>query len=196
MSLVKVPLVHSTLIPQGSLILTHLVPCIPSQSLLAQLQSISDILRSGGLSAEAETLKNVYSLALLETDFGGLGYGLEVGLTPEEEAEILFLVSAWLESLNSADRSKSPIEHLLARPEGRRAMTLSEKIFAAHDIERRGQVKPGDAIRVDVDWIMASELSWSVRNYRNFLDLVTVILTISGYGEDLRFSRKARDLSQ
>lgn len=41
-------------------------------------------------------------------------------------------------------------------------MTLSEKIFAAHDIERRGELKPGDMIRVDVDWVMASELSWSV----------------------------------
>ena len=41
-------------------------------------------------------------------------------------------------------------------------MTLSEKIFAAHDIERKGEVKPGDMIRVDVDWIIASELSWSV----------------------------------
>lgn len=41
-------------------------------------------------------------------------------------------------------------------------MTLSEKIFAAHDIEQRGELKPGDMIRVDVDWIMASEISWSV----------------------------------
>jgi hypothetical protein len=48
------------------------------------------------------------------------------------------------------------------RPKERRGMTTSEKIFAAHDIERKGEVKPGDMIRVDVDWIMASELSWSV----------------------------------
>jgi len=41
-------------------------------------------------------------------------------------------------------------------------MTLSEKILSAHDIERRGELKPGDMVRVDVDWIMASELSWAV----------------------------------
>jgi len=75
---------------------------------------------------------------------------------------VLFLVSAWLESLNSEDRAKNPPKMLSSRPEGRRGMTLSEKIFAAHDIERRGELKPGDMVRVDVDWIMASELSWGV----------------------------------
>ena len=41
-------------------------------------------------------------------------------------------------------------------------MTLSEKIFAAHDVERRGVLTPGDMVRVDVDFIMASEISWAV----------------------------------
>ena len=39
-------------------------------------------------------------------------------------------------------------------------MTLAEKIFAAHDVARRGEVQPGDVIRLDVDWVIASELSW------------------------------------
>ena len=39
-------------------------------------------------------------------------------------------------------------------------MTLAEKIFAAHDVARRGEVRPGDVIRLDVDWVIASELSW------------------------------------
>ncbi|PYH63378.1 aconitase family protein [Aspergillus vadensis CBS 113365] len=39
-------------------------------------------------------------------------------------------------------------------------MTLSEKIFALHDIDRRGSVAPGELIRVDVDWVIASEASW------------------------------------
>ena len=104
------------------------------------------------------------SLAILPTDFGGLGYTPETNIQAQEESEVLFLASAWLESLNSADRSKIPIEPLSSRPAGRRGMTLSEKIFAAHDIDRKGQVKPGDIVRVDVDWIIASELSWSVSN--------------------------------
>ena len=41
-------------------------------------------------------------------------------------------------------------------------MALSEKVFASHDVERRGVLKPGDMVRVDVDFIMASELSWGV----------------------------------
>ena len=41
-------------------------------------------------------------------------------------------------------------------------MTLGEKIFAAHDVERRGVLKPGDMVRVDVDFVIASELSWMV----------------------------------
>lgn len=107
-------------------------------------------------------MMDVFSLSTLPIDFGGLGYSLDAELGAKEEAEVLFLVSAWLESLNSADRSKSPATPLLGRPKGRRGMTLSEKIFAAHDIARTGEVKPGDVVRVDVDWIMASELSWAV----------------------------------
>lgn len=41
-------------------------------------------------------------------------------------------------------------------------MTLTEKIFAMHDLDQRGSIKPDDMIRVDVDWVMASELSWGV----------------------------------
>jgi hypothetical protein len=132
--------------------------------LLGQLQAVSDILKSSGLDREEETLRSVYSLTILPTDFGGLGYTPETNLLAQQESEVLFLVSAWLESLNSADRSKVPTEPLLSRPGGRRGMTLSEKIFAAHDIDRKGQVQPGDIVRVDVDWIMASELSWNVRS--------------------------------
>lgn len=91
-----------------------------------------------------------------------MGYKPNTPLDQKEEAEVLFLVSAWLEALNSADRSTTPAKHFPSRPEGRRPMTLSEKIFAAHDIDQKGEVKPGDVVRVNVDWIMASELSWKV----------------------------------
>ena len=80
----------------------------------------------------------------------------------QEEAEVVFLVSAWLESLNSADRSKSPPKPLTIRPEGRRGTTLSENIFAAHDTDQKGFLMSGDVVRISVEWIMASELSWHV----------------------------------
>jgi hypothetical protein len=41
-------------------------------------------------------------------------------------------------------------------------MTMTEKILAMHDVSRRGFVRPGDIIQVDVDWVIASELSWKV----------------------------------
>lgn len=130
---------------------------------MQQLQSLSEILSSAGFVREAEALSDVHNISTLSTDFGGLGYKQDAQLIQGEEAEVLFLVSAWLEALNSADRSKAPAKHLSSRPAGRRPMTLSEKIFAAHDIDRKGAVKPGDVVRVNVDWIMASELSWKVR---------------------------------
>lgn len=98
------------------------------------------------------------------TVLGGLGLSEAASVTPEQEAEILFLSSAWLEALNSADRARSLPTPLALRPEGRRGMTLSEKIFAMHDIDRKGFVTPGELIRVDVDWVIASEASWAVRS--------------------------------
>jgi hypothetical protein len=70
-----------------------------------------------------------------------------------------------MEALNSVDRSKSPMASLPSRPSGTRGMTPREKIFAAHDYAGRGDVKPGDLIVVDVDWVMASEISWHVGRF-------------------------------
>lgn len=39
-------------------------------------------------------------------------------------------------------------------------MTLTEKIFAHHDILRRGTISPGTTISVSIDWILASDASW------------------------------------
>ena len=71
-----------------------------------------------------------------------------------------FLVTAWLEALNSNDRAKSPPQPLLDPPAGRRGMTIFEKILAMHDVDRCGPVKPGDIVTVDVDRVIASEASW------------------------------------
>jgi homoaconitase/3-isopropylmalate dehydratase large subunit len=94
-------------------------------------------------------------------DFGGLGFASDHAFDAEEIAEVLFFISAYLEALNYQDRSISAPAPLQSRPTGRRGMTLAEKIFAAHDVSHRGEVKPGDVIRLDVDWVIASELSWS-----------------------------------
>ena len=140
----------------------HSAKDLPSHGLLEQLKSLADILYSSNHIREAQTLSDIHALCILSPDFAGLGYDATAILSAHEESEVLFLASAWLESLNSDDRSRSPAQPLLLRPAGRRSMTVSEKIFAAHDIDGRGEVSPGDVIRVDVDWIMASELSWFV----------------------------------
>jgi hypothetical protein len=134
-----------------------------NEGLLTHLAKFSSILENSGYTLESGALLEVYGLGTTPVDFGGLGLNpQDQSISEQDSAEIIFLISAHLEALNSADRAGVRLQPLLYRPPGRRGMTLSEKIFAAHDIERNGQVKPGDIIRVDVDWIMASELSWRV----------------------------------
>lgn len=99
---------------------------------------------------------------LLPTDFGGMGLNTTVPLSAEIEAQVLFVLSTYLEAARSAARSRSMPKPLNERPCGRRPMTMAEKIFAAHDISRKGWVKANEVIQVDVDWILASELAWGV----------------------------------
>lgn len=125
------------------------------------LSSVSTVLRSNKHDLEADALADVHEHCLADADFGGLGYTADQELDKTQQSEVLFLVSSYLEALNSQDRYSSPLIPLDSRPAGRRGMTLAEKIFAAHDVERKGEVKPGDVIRADIDWVIASELSWS-----------------------------------
>lgn len=61
-------------------------------------------------------------------------------------------------------------------------MTLAEKIFAFHDVESKGYVHPGETIRVSIDWVMASEASWSVSLAMNFYSSMGEMLTILEHG--------------
>jgi hypothetical protein len=85
-------------------------------------------------------------------------------LTEQDIANMSFLVDAWLESLNSAARVSRLPEPIKERRMNRRLMTLTEKIFAHHasSVPTSAGVRPGDLLRVAVDWIIASEVSWSV----------------------------------
>ncbi|KAI0112253.1 hypothetical protein GGR51DRAFT_557435 [Nemania sp. FL0031] len=109
-------------------------------------------------------LRSVIQSCLLPGDFGGMNLMPTSPLSTETEAQILFLLSTHLEALKSAARSQNAPEPLRERPRGRRPMTMAEKIFAAHDVSRKGWVKAGEVIQVDVDWILASELSWAGMN--------------------------------
>jgi hypothetical protein len=152
---------------------TELEICYGSADTEFDLLSFVLALRSGLES----TLDHGVGAALYEAvlrsttaeDFGGYGFPLPAkasnsqgSLTEDEENEVLFLCSAYLEAFENEHRARNKPSPLSVRPPGRRAMTMTEKIFTAHDISHRGEVKPGDIIQVDVDWILASELSWMV----------------------------------
>ncbi|PWY90353.1 aconitase family protein [Aspergillus sclerotioniger CBS 115572] len=138
------------------------IPGVHSQgNVLTQLAGVIELLKAQNITREANALADVLVISRQPTELGGLGLTETDSLTLEQEAEITFLVIAWLESLNSTDRARAPPSPLAVRPPGRRGMTLSEKIFAQHDIDRRGSVAPGELIRVDVDWVIASEASWA-----------------------------------
>jgi hypothetical protein len=128
-----------------------------------QLRGIIIVLDRGEkYTREIETLIDVLRMCELPTELGGLGISADTHATEEQVDEILFLVKAVREVLNSADRAKKPSRFVLARPPDRRGMTLEEKILAHHVINGKGWVAPGDCIRVDVDWVIASDASWKV----------------------------------
>lgn len=134
---------------------------------LEQLEVFPALFNKAGYTREGDILKHVAFLSTLPLELGGLGYKPDSILDTEQKDGVLSLLSAWMESLNSIDRAKSTPAYLSSRPKGRRGMTLSEKIFAAHSISGKGEVKPGDVIRVDVDWILASETAWMVREMKH-----------------------------
>jgi hypothetical protein len=132
------------------------------QTVLKALTAIIGLLEKSNKTREANTLKDVLEICRQPRELGGLDISKDEQTSSEQEAEIMFLSSAWLEALNSVDRAASLPDPILQRPVGRRGMTLSEKIFAMHDLTNKGFVVPGELIRVHVDWVIASEASWAV----------------------------------
>ncbi|KEY82104.1 aconitase [Aspergillus fumigatus] len=134
-----------------------------SKTTLASIprRDLTEILQNLRHVRESSALADVLRVCIQPHDLGGLGLDDASDLAAQQESEVLFLVSAWLEALNSEDRARSMPAPVASRPPGRRGMTLSEKIFAWHEVAYRSRVAPGDLIRVDVDWVIASEASWA-----------------------------------
>ncbi|KAK6373587.1 hypothetical protein LTS17_008079 [Exophiala oligosperma] len=129
-------------------------------SLVSLLQKLAVTLEQAGVGHLSEALYETFGRCTTPGDFGGYGLDTATPLTPSQEDDVLFLCSAFIEAVKSAERARSKPQPLRHRPKGRRPMTMAEKVFAAHEVSQRGYVKPGDVIQVDVDWILASELSW------------------------------------
>lgn len=128
-----------------------------------------DALQRDGKALEADTLRHVLDLSKSDHELGGLGLQTAFVskswcLSTDEVEKILFLVEAWLEALNASERSHQLKDPVLGPVKGRRPMTVAEKIFTHHAtrIPNSQGLAPGDFIRVTVDWVIASELSWVV----------------------------------
>ncbi|KAL0940267.1 3-isopropylmalate dehydratase large subunit 2 [Colletotrichum truncatum] len=127
---------------------------------IATLCSLETYLKQTGKNVEACAIAEVINIATSSPDYGGMGLSRNEILSAKDGDELILLTSAWLESLNSAERRGGPIVPLASRPATRRPMNVTEKIFALHDVDQPGWVRTGDIIRVSVDWVMASEATW------------------------------------
>ncbi|KAJ5081503.1 aconitase family protein [Penicillium alfredii] len=111
---------------------------------------------------EAEALLRAKDISLESRSHGGLDIELWKPLELSSCDAIVFWVEAWLQSLSAAEKSRLLPYPRPERPSQRRGMTLTEKIFAHHSI---GPISPaglraGDFVRVVVDWVAASEISY------------------------------------
>ncbi|KIV79205.1 hypothetical protein PV11_06776 [Exophiala sideris] len=139
-----------------------LEPSKPADSIPGTLTRYLSALTRADKVAEAEALQQVYDKVVDSPNFGGLGLSEVAKATAHQYAEALFLVEAWLNAITSRERARDYLSFLGSPAPGTRPMTLAEKIFAQHVIGEKPVhgLRAGDVVRVGVDWILASELSW------------------------------------
>ena len=92
---------------------------------------------------------------------GGLGISSSTTPTAAHYEDTLFLLSAYLTALNNTRQSFTatiPTPLPATKP-----MTLTQKIFAAHSLSPLPDtgLSTASVVRVGLDWVLASELSWS-----------------------------------
>lgn len=143
----------------------------PSCSIVTNIDTfltyLSNELDASCQPADASTLRYVLDLCRTETERGGLGFletrGIDWPLSQMQLQDIRDLLESWLESLNSAESSRC-LPAPLVKASTTRPMTLAEKILAHHafSLPSADGLKTGDFVRISVDWIIASELSWVV----------------------------------
>lgn len=109
-------------------------------------------------------MRHVLHLCKTNTELGGLGLTDSASwdtVDPKTRSEIEFLIRVWLKAAEMEGHTRRLPEPLKGRQADRLPMTLCEKILCHHafSVPRRG-VAAGDVIRVSLDWVIASELSW------------------------------------
>lgn len=138
----------------------HISQASPSNILIPISSALRKILKT----SEAETLNQVIEKVVDSKSFGGLGLAENTTAQTTDYDNVLDLTEAWLSSLNAQDKSRNIHSTVAVRSEKTRPMNLAQKIFAYHTIggcPTEG-LSTGDVIRVAVDWILTSELSWTV----------------------------------
>ena len=133
-------------------------------SISAVLSETCRQLREISKQEEAQALDQVRDKVADPISFGGLGLADDNVPTTEQYNEIVFLCEAWLQSLKSCERSNCYLSTNPSRPQGTKPMTLAQKIFTQHALGSKDAehgLALGDVVRVGVDWIIASELSWA-----------------------------------
>lgn len=132
------------------------------------LSAIATSLESNHKGAEATALTDVVERITAEKNFGGLGIPLNPDF-PVSEADYVdaaFIVDAMLLSLNAELSSRKYLPVFPSPSDAAGPMTLAQKIFAQHLVGTNptaGQLRAGTVIRVGLDWVLSSELSWQVR---------------------------------
>lgn len=122
-------------------------------------------LRKISKTAEANALDDAREKIIDSKNFGGLDLRGVRSPSKEQQSEALFLVEAWLETITSREKSLNYLSCRTSAAPGVRPMTAAQKIFAQHVIGEKPKhgLAVGDVVRVGVDWIISSELSWGVR---------------------------------
>jgi hypothetical protein len=124
----------------------------------------SEALRKISKTAEADALDDAREKIIDSKNFGGLELRGVTKLSAEQQSEALFLVESWLETITSREKSLNYLSCRTSSLPGVRPMTTAQKIFAQHVIGEKPKhgLAAGDVVRIGVDWILSSELSWGV----------------------------------
>ncbi|RDW83768.1 aconitase family protein [Aspergillus mulundensis] len=135
-------------------------------SLYAFLTNLCAALEAIGRHAEKSSLQHVLDLCITPTDRGGLaiisndssGWPSE----PTQLQSVQSLIEAWLEALNATESAAQLPAPLPAKTPNTWPMTLAEKILVQHafSLPSPQGVRVGELMRLSVDWVIASELSW------------------------------------
>lgn len=134
-------------------------------TLSTAFDAINSSLKYLGRSAEVDALQSAYEKVTEQKEYGGLAISADqTALDPTSFEAVLFQVEAYLTALSKKEASRQTLPVISTPAPGTKPMTIAEKIFAHHAV---GEIPPqglsaGDVIRVGLDWVLASELSWDV----------------------------------